>query len=119
MDLGRAQIAYDNQDPNWVDNSDKVAKLTEAYTRMIQAAVVTGQKYAYVTADGRDMAECPVRQIAEEMWSEHEMCREAITAVMEGAPDADVGKKFTKLVAAIVKKIATDAAEDQTTAEEE
>lgn len=118
MDLGRAQIAYDNREPNWVDNSDKVAKLTEAYTRMIQAAVVTGQKYAYVTADGRDMAECPVRQIAEEMWSEHEMCREAITAVMEGAPDVDVGKKFTKLVAAIVRKIATDCAEDQTTSEE-
>lgn len=119
MDLGKAQMAYDNMEPKWVDNSEKVAKLTEAYTRMIQAEVVTGQKYAYVTADGRDMTECPVRQIAEEMWSEHEMCREAITAVMEGAPDAEVGKKFTKLVAAIVKKIATDCAEDQTTAEEE
>lgn len=118
MDLGKTQIAYDNMEPNWVDNSDKVAKLTEAYTRMIQAAVVTGQKYAYVTADGRDMAECPVRQIAEEMWSEHEMCREAITAVMEGAPDADVGKKFTKLVRNIVCKIATNCAEDQTTSEE-
>lgn len=118
MDLGRAQIAYDNMEPKWVDNSEKVTNLTEAYTRMIQAAVVTGQKYAYVTADGRDMAECPVRQIAEEIWSEHEMCREAITAVMEGAPDADVGKKFTKLVAAIVNKIATGCAEDQTTAEE-
>lgn len=119
MDLGRAQIAYDNQEPNWADNSDKVAKLTEAYTRMIQAAVVTGQKYAYVTADGRDMTECPVRQIAEEMWSEHEMCREAIAAVMEGAPDEEVGKTFTALVAAIVRKVATGCAEDQTTAEEE
>lgn len=119
MDLGRAQMAYDNQEPNWVDNSDKVAKLTEAYTRMIQAAVVTGQKYAYVTAMGTERTQCPVSHIVEEMWSEHEMCRDAITAVMEGAPDADIGKKFTKLVAAIVKKIATDCAEDQTTAEEE
>lgn len=119
MDLGRAQIVYDNQEPNWVDNSEKVAKLTEAYTRMIQAAVVTGMNYSYVTALGSDRSQCPVSHIVEEMWSEHEMCRDAITAVMEGAPDAEVGKKFTKLVAAIVRKIATNCAEDQTTSEEE
>lgn len=118
MDLGRAQIAYDNQEPNWVDNSEKVAKLTEAYTRLIQAAVVTGQKYAYFTADGRDMTYCPVQQIAEEMWSEHEMCREAITAVINKEGAEEVAAKFTKLVNNIVNKIALGCAEDQTTAEE-
>lgn len=118
MDLGKAQIAYDNQEQNWVDNSAKIDRLARAYESQIKSAILGGIKYAYVNCMGDDRAACPVNVIAENLWSDPELFRDAVKAVVEGAPDAEIGKLFKSVVNQQIEKIALECAEDQTTAEE-
>lgn len=118
MDLGKAQMAYDNQEPKWVDNSAKVDRLATAYEAQIKSAILSGLKYTCVNCVGDDVSLCPVDQIAENLWSDSELLRQAIKATVEGAPDAEIGKLFKSVVNKQIGEIALECAEDQTTAEE-
>ncbi len=118
MDLGKAQMEYDNMEPKWVDNSAKINRLATAYEAQIKSAILSGLKYTCVTCVGGDVSLCPVSQIAENLWSDSELLRQVIKATVEGAPDAEIGKLFAAVVKNQIEKIALDCAEDQTTAEE-
>lgn len=119
MDISRAQMAYDAMEPEYKDVSDKVDLYADAYEKAIREAIVNGLPYGYTNVMGHDKARCPVAHIADEIWSEHELCRDVITSVVQGAPNEEIGAKFTKLVKTIIDKIAIELAQDHVTAEEE
>lgn len=117
MDLGKAEIEYENRQPR-VQQLDQTHALAKSYELLIRDAILANLKYTCLANSGKDIALCPVSQIAEEMWTEHEKCREAIRALVDGSSDAEVGAKFRALVESILNKISKDCAETKITLEE-
>jgi hypothetical protein len=119
MDLGKAQMSYDNQEPSFEDVSQKVEEYTAMYYLRIRHAIRSGKEYEYINVLGDEKQNCPAQEITEDLWTHPEKCRQVITGCVNGLPDDEIGKMFKELVESVIKKTAIDLAEDQVTAEED
>lgn len=120
MDLGKAQIAYDNMEPDYKDMSERVAELTEMYEKNILNAVLFKSKYECKSTDGLSIKLNPFTEINDWLLADgfKEALDELIFESCTKKDYQDVGKKFAELIEKIIKKMATSEAEDHATSEE-
>ena len=103
MNLGKAEIEYENRYPRMVP-SDHANKMAKSFELVIRSSILANLKYTCLDNSGDDISLCPVSQIAEELWTDHERCREAIRAAVDGSSNEEIASKFRALVESILSK---------------
>lgn len=119
MDLGRAQIAYDNIEPAYKDMSDKVAELAEIYEKNILNAIALKSKYEYKTHMGNERKMCPILQLSDLISiDDSKYFSMLVFELYNKKSHAEIGEKFAEMIGKLIKAVALSAAEDHATSEE-